>query len=154
VHDRRGRRPKIASLLAEPAAALVRQLVRLARDLGVAPTLFAGMRLREQTYAYDDADHPDRPTRVIDGPAYIAEDHALLLGLQQHEDSLCPGCGQPKHVAWHSDMDGWFEVEVIKCQACTVLNAPEGEAGKPALYRVVVDTVNRMTSRCRRSCWA
>lgn len=95
--------------------------------------MYAGIRLREQTYVYGDPDHPDRPTRVIDSPAYVTEDHALLAGLLAYEDSLC-SCGQPKHVAWHADMDGWFESESVKCQACSVV------AGRPVIYHVVYDT--------------
>lgn len=60
-------------------------------------------------------------TRAIHGPPYTADDHALLAGLQDYERTLCPGgCGFPIDVAWHSDMDGWFdEVHEYVCHACT-----------------------------------
>lgn len=96
------------------------------------------MRLREQTYVYDDPDHPDRPTRVLEGPAYVSEDHALLFGLNLYEESLCPGrCGWPRHLAWHEDMDGWFEDHTVKCQACTAMSE---DPSKPVLFHYVVDT--------------
>ncbi len=114
--------------------------MKLARDLAIAPTIFAGVRLREQTYVYDDVEHPERPTRVIESPAYVTEDHALLIGLQMYEDSLCR-CQIPRQVAWHADMDGWFEVETVKCQACTAMQQPvDGKAPEPVLYPIVVDT--------------
>lgn len=109
----------------------------MARSLAIAPTIFAGVRLREQTYVYDDDEHPDRPSRVIEGPAYITEDHALLLGLDMYEKSLCRGCSHPRAVAWHSDMDGWFESFSVKCHACTAMS---GDGSKPVLYQYVVDT--------------
>lgn len=112
----------------------------MARDLGIAPTIFAGYRLREQTYVYDDLEHPDRPTRVIESPAYVTEDHALLTGLAAYEDSLCR-CGVPKHIAWHADMDGWFETEPVKCHACTAMRVTsDGTTPEPVIYHLVVDT--------------
>lgn len=109
----------------------------MARDLSIAPTVFAGIRLREHTYVYDDdpdSSHPGRLLRTIESPAYVAEDHALLLGLDMYEKSLCPGCGWPRHVAWHADMDGWFEASSVKCQACSALES------RPRLYHFTVDT--------------
>lgn len=135
MHPGRGGHPKIASLLAEPVAALVRDLVRTARNLGIAPTVFAGVRLREQTYVYEDAENPDRPTRVIESPAYVTEDHALLMGLDLYEQSLCScGCGFPREVAWHSEMDGWFDTFKVKCHAGTAMR------GEPVIFTHLVNT--------------
>lgn len=113
----------------------------MARTAGVAPTIFAGLRLRETTYVYDDPEHPDRVTRVIHSPDYVAEDHAMLLGLQLYEDSLCPGCGWPKHVAWHADMDGWFDAHEVKCHACTARREAGADGTRaPVTYTYTVDT--------------
>lgn len=81
-----------------------------------------------QTYVYDDPEHPDRPTSTIFSPAYTAEDHALLMGLDQYETDLCK-CGVPRSIAWHPEMDGYFEVDEYVCHACTA-QAPEPAAGK------------------------
>lgn len=59
-------------------------------------------------------------TRAISGPPYTPEDHALLAALRQYDASLCPGgCGHPIEVAWHGDMDGWFDADEYVCYACT-----------------------------------
>lgn len=71
---------------------------------------------------YGDPDHPDRVTRTISGPLYTVEDHALIAAMRTYEATLCPGCGVEKQVAWHSDMDGWFdsgEDAGVVCHSCT-----------------------------------
>lgn len=77
------------------------------------------MRLPTTTLVYGDPDHPDRPTQHIGSPAYTAEDRGLLLGLHKWESGLCPGCKQPRDVAWHSDMDGHYDAHTYVCHACT-----------------------------------
>lgn len=42
----------------------------------------------------------------------------LTLALTAHEDSLCPGCGQPKDVAYNPDSDGWYEAAEVVCAGC------------------------------------
>lgn len=50
----------------------------------------------------------------------------MLLALQMYEESLCPGgCGEPKHHAWHSELDGHYEGERLVCHACTAKNDGE-----------------------------
>jgi hypothetical protein len=78
------------------------------------------------TYVYDDTSpHPERPVSAIQSPGWTPEDHALVLGLAKYEDELCR-CGFPKTLAWHSEMDGWFEcdtqVDQFVCHACTARN--------------------------------
>lgn len=129
--------------MAEPRAAVVRDLIRQARTLGVAPTIYLGVRLPETTYLYEDADHPSRVTRTISSPAYVAEDRALLIGLElaeAAEDRHCR-CGQPIEVAWHSDMDGYYERQDFVCHACTAL-APDPQEGKkePVVHSRVINT--------------
>lgn len=91
------------------------------------------------TYVYDDPDHPDRPTSAIQSPPYIDEDVALLSGLDLYEQSLCK-CGFPKHIAWHSDMDGWFEseedVDHFVCFGCSAGRDPDDKV----IYRRVRNT--------------
>jgi hypothetical protein len=78
--------------------------------------------LRQVTYLYADPAHPDRPTGHLESPEWTPDDRALLLGLAQHESTLCPGCGHPKHLAWHSHIDGYYEAERWICYACTAAN--------------------------------
>jgi len=68
---------------------------------------------------YDDPEHPDRPTGHVEAPLWTPADRALLLALGMHESTLCPGCGEPKHVAWHSWMDGEYDAPTAVCHACT-----------------------------------
>lgn len=85
------------------------------------------MRLPIVTYEYGDPEHPERITRAISGPPYTAEDHALIGGLRAYERTRCPGgCGFAIDVAWHSDMDGWFDdVHEYVCHACTAREGTE-----------------------------
>ena len=76
-------------------------------------------RLRTTIYRYDDPEHPDRVTSTVESPAWTDDDRALLLALADYEATLCPGCGEPKQHAWHSDLDGWYEPEQLVCHACT-----------------------------------
>lgn len=94
------------------------------------------MRLLTTTYVYDDPEHPERPTSAISSPAFTAEDQALLMGLDLYERDLCR-CDYPRSVAWHSEMDGFFEGEEYTCMACTA-----GNDGKPVTYSVVRNTRN------------
>lgn len=81
--------------------------------------------METSTFVYDDPDHPYRATGTIQSPAYVGEDRALLRALKLYEDGLCGGCRFPVDVAWHSDMDGWFEVEEYVCYACSA-RSPDG----------------------------
>lgn len=69
-------------------------------------------------YHYDDVEHPGRRTRAVHSPAYTHEDRALLMALESYEASLCK-CGVPIAVAWHSEMDGYYEVDEVVCHVCT-----------------------------------
>lgn len=48
-----------------------------------------------------------------------------MLGLALYEDTLCPGCGQPKHLAWHSHTAGEWEDPGVVCHACTAVRGTE-----------------------------
>ena len=99
----------------------------------VAPTVFIGARAVKTTFLYDDPEHPDRPTGTVASAPYVVEDHALLMALGAYEGDRC-GCGQPRAVAWHSEMDGWFEGESYVCHACSA------QQGRKVVYTVAVDT--------------
>jgi hypothetical protein len=75
--------------------------------------------MRHVTYLYEDLAHPDRPTGYLESPEWTEEDRALLLALAEYEATLCRGCGEPKQVAWHSHMEGFYEGEKWVCHACT-----------------------------------
>lgn len=66
----------------------------------------------------------------MESPEWTDEDRAALLGLQEYESTLCPGCGNPKQHAWHTDMTGWWKSRRFVCLPCTE-NAGEGPDGKP-----------------------
>lgn len=40
------------------------------------------------------------------------------MGLEQHERDTCE-CGWPIEIAWHADMEGWFEGRSFVCHACS-----------------------------------
>lgn len=95
--------------------------------------MFSGARIPTSTYVYDDPDHPDRPTRLVHSPPFVAEDRALLMGLEAYEASLCV-CGHPRAVAWHSEMDGFYDDKSYVCHACSA------KAGREVAYHSTVDT--------------
>ena len=70
------------------------------------------------TYEYDAQ---GRVLRTVQASPWTAEDRALMLAWDMHQQSLCPGCSEPKETAWHWDNDGWFDVvDPITCHVCTV----------------------------------
>jgi hypothetical protein len=61
------------------------------------------------------------------------------MGLEAFEHNaerhdLC-ACGHPREVAWHSEMDGWYEGRGFVCHACTARNG-----GKQVAHWIAVDT--------------
>jgi len=126
VHQGRGGRPKIARLLGRPEAAVARRIVAAARSAQVAPTVFAGLRRIETTYLYEDPEHPERVTSSFQSAEYTPADQALLMGLAAAEEQSKHSrqgncvCGFPIEVAWHSDLNGWWQVDEYVCEVCTV----------------------------------
>ena len=119
--------PKSPNSWAQPRAAVARQQIETARSLRIAPTLYLEMRLPSVQYLYDDPQHPDRRTGAVHSPAWTHEDRALLMGLESYEASLCK-CGVPIRVAWHSEMDGYYEIDQVVCHACSA------RAGRQVVY--------------------
>lgn len=72
------------------------------------------------TFVYGDTERPDRVTAHIQSPAWTPEDRGLLAGLEMAEGELCR-CGEPRSVAWHSDMDGDYEADAVVCFACSAI---------------------------------
>lgn len=91
------------------------------------------LRLPTVEYVYGDPEHPDRPTSAVQSPAYTREDRALFMGLEAYNSSLCR-CGVPIRVAWHSEMDGFFEGDEAVCHVCTA------RAGRQVVYATVRNT--------------
>ncbi|MBA2952108.1 hypothetical protein GON03_19015 [Nocardioides sp. MAH-18] len=96
--------------------------------------------MQTQTYVYDDQDPaqpprrppgtPARVVKVIQSPAFTLEDQVLLRGLELYEQTLCE-CGEKKTVAWHTEMDGYYDdTHSVKCFACSAL------AGRDVIYRL------------------
>lgn len=86
-----------------------------------------------------DAD--GRVTHHVTASAWTDEDRALMLAWRIYSDSLCRGCSQPVAIAWHPDMNGWYEVDMVECQACSAVERKvHGDEGKPREYPMVVDT--------------
>lgn len=63
----------------------------------------------------------------MQSPPYTREDRALLMGLESYEASLCR-CGVPIAVAWHSEMDGFYDVDEVVCHPCSA------RAGRQVVY--------------------
>jgi hypothetical protein len=72
-------------------------------------------------------------TGTITSPPVTPEDHALLEGLELHEGRLCR-CNIPIELAWHSDMEGWFDGPEVVCHACSALQ------GREVTYSRLVNT--------------
>lgn len=91
-------------------------------------------RVISTTYEYDDN---GRLIRSYASPAWTSDDRDVLLALEEHESSLCPGCGHPKDWAWHPGLasEGWFEEHEFTCQACAVMHGAER-----AVYKTTTDT--------------
>lgn len=63
------------------------------------------------------------------GGRWSDRDRGLAEALIVHEASLCPGCGQPKHVAWDPRSEGEFDVEKVTCQACAAKDQAAKKSG-------------------------
>lgn len=94
---------------------------------------------------YGDVAGERRVVRQVTASPWTEEDRALLVAYQLYRESLCDGCGQPKHLAHHPDNDGWYDVapDPVQCHACTALakaGSKEPDKVEPVLmYRILHD---------------
>jgi hypothetical protein len=71
----------------------------------------------------------------VTSPDWLPEDRGALLGLAAHEKSLCPGCGEPKELAWHDDLeDEWDDPIKIVCHSCTSRDGHQAVFAIPRLW--------------------
>lgn len=55
-----------------------------------------------------------------------------MLAWERYRQTLCEGCGEPKDLAWHPDMDGWYEVHhLFTCHSCTARARAISKSGEP-----------------------
>lgn len=94
------------------------------------PSILRG-RIRTTTYLYDDPDDPGRRTGSVTTAEWTEEDRAALLGLEMYEATLCPGCQQPREVAWHADAEGEYDAVTFKCHGCSA------KQGRQAVYSAI-----------------
>ena len=79
-------------------------------------------------------------TSSFQSAAYTPADQALLMGLAAAEEQAKHSgqgncvCGFPIEVAWHSELDGWFEVEEYVCVACSA------RKGEQVTHKIVRNT--------------
>jgi hypothetical protein len=96
----------------------------MAYDLQVGITALRGRR-PEITYLYEDPEDPTKVTGALGAQQFTGVDRALFLALRKHEDTLCPGCGEPKDRAWHSGTkNAWDETDAV-CHVCTLQRGEE-----------------------------
>lgn len=113
--------------------------------------MFRGRRTTT-VYVYDDQ---GRVQRTVTASPWTDEDRALLLAYGKHKASRCPGCGEPKSLAWHPDNDGYYTVPDdlrVVCHGCTALakvraegSSPSSEPVKPVEYLGVIHDRNYET---------
>lgn len=68
--------------------------------------------------------------RARPGDRVSQRDRLAAEALQELEDGLCPGCGQPRDEAWSADFDkgnpdrkGYYDPAEWRCHSCTALAA-------------------------------
>lgn len=94
------------------------------------PSILRG-RIRATTYLYDDPANPERRTGSVTTAEWTEEDRAALLGLEMYEATLCPGCQEPREVAWHADAEGEYDSRPFVCHGCTA------KQGRQAVFTVL-----------------
>jgi len=66
----------------------------------------------------------------------------MALALQEYEDSLCSGCGQPLHESMNPDLlEEWTTMDPHRCGSCTAIAVAaevNKEASHPGALRYVV----------------
>jgi hypothetical protein len=76
-----------------------------------------------------------RPTEFA---SWSTRDRGLAEALIAWEDSLCPGCGNPRDQAWDPRSEGEWEAHKHRCEACAEkARATDGEKDDPARFVTV-----------------
>lgn len=99
-------------LVSQPAHV---ERLRLARTLGVSPSVLHGRALTELHQHFDAAGNPTGVTLVKREPEWTDEDRAQLLALAVYEAGIC-SCGF--HESLTSDKSNYFQPEHRVCPVC------------------------------------
>lgn len=51
-------------------------------------------------------------------PAWLPEDTDAALEWLEHQESLCGGCGRPRHESFDPDSEDSYDAHVLVCHAC------------------------------------
>jgi hypothetical protein len=73
-------------------------------------------------------------------PAWLEDDTLAALDWDAWERAKCPGCGQPRDESMaHEDDAPAYEVEVLRCHACSAAAAESRAAGgdSPGLFPLI-----------------
>lgn len=69
---------------------------------------------------------------------FTEDDAAEILEYLEWKDSLCPGCGQPKHIGFDKAHEGMFKATPLRCHACKVQRVASKDVDdSDGLYTVV-----------------
>ena len=63
-----------------------------------------------------------------------------MIAWRQYQAGLCPGCGQPKELAWHPENEGWYDAAGIVCHACTAKEQAQNPKADPTRYHALLYT--------------
>jgi len=61
------------------------------------------------------------------GSIWLSDDTMAALAWQSYVDSLCPGCGHPRHESMDKERRGEYAVTTTRCFACQAVG--ERQAG-------------------------
>lgn len=64
------------------------------------------------------------------GSCWEPTDTLAALAWQAYTDSLCPGCGHPRHESMNIEHDGAYRAEVDRCHACTAIAVTQRQFAK------------------------
>lgn len=91
--------PFLVGCLSAPEALTARNTLKTAVAHGLPVSVFLGRR---------------KP-----GSIWLAADTLAALAWQSYLNSLCPGCGHPRHESFDVEADGAYVAHADRCHACT-----------------------------------
>lgn len=72
-------------------------------------------------------------------PLFTEKDAEEILAYLEWQDSLCPGCGHPKHESFDPANEYAYRGLALNCHACGAKRRAERKASDdPAVYSVAV----------------